>query len=147
MPFGADAYGVVIEALVEDRDRVPVGAAVVQVAVGAVERCQLPVDPPERDGVGCLAADDLLDRVQGGGVGEPAGGAEEVVHDDGVAIVGLPAQGRAHVDGGSGAGHLNYTGYFAARGAPEAGRVGLPYPLPEPSHSRRSSLCLKPYDA
>jgi len=74
---GAHDDGVVVEALVEDREGAPVGPAKVQVAIRAVEECELPVDPPERDGVRCVAADDRPDCGQGCGVGEPAGRAEK----------------------------------------------------------------------
>jgi hypothetical protein len=47
-----DAYGAVIEALIEDREGLPVGTAEIQVAVRAVKGGQLPVDPPERYRVG-----------------------------------------------------------------------------------------------
>jgi hypothetical protein len=67
----AGADGAVVEALIEDREGLPVSTAVVQAALRTVKGCQLPVDPQERDRVGCLAADDLLDGIQGGGIGEP----------------------------------------------------------------------------
>lgn len=79
---GADTDRAVIEALIEDREGIPVGTAVVQPAIGTEKRCQLRVDPAQRHRVGRVAADDLLDRVQGGRVGEPAGRAEEVIHDE-----------------------------------------------------------------
>jgi hypothetical protein len=139
----AGADGAIVEALIEDRECLPVGTAVVQVALGAVKGCQFPVDPPERYRVGCVAAEDLLGGIQGGGIGESAGRAEEVVYDDGVMCVGLLAQGRPHVDGGSGPGDLHDGGHLAAGGASEACRGCLPDPLPEPGRSRyRYLTCL-----
>jgi hypothetical protein len=54
---------------------------------------QLPVDPPKRYRVRRGASHDFLDCIQGRSIGELAGRAEEVVHHDGVAIIGLTAEG------------------------------------------------------
>src|SRR5690349_20513351 len=56
-----DTDRAVIAALTEDREGIPVGAAVVQAAIGTEKRCQLRVDPAQCHRVGRVAADDLLD--------------------------------------------------------------------------------------
>lgn len=52
MAARTDTYAAVVEALIEDREGLPVGAAVVQVAIRTVKGCQLLVDPPEGYRVG-----------------------------------------------------------------------------------------------
>jgi hypothetical protein len=60
-------------------------------SIGDERQVVTPMFGQVRENVGCVAADDLLDCIQGCGVAELAGRAEEVVQDDGVAVVGLLA--------------------------------------------------------
>jgi hypothetical protein len=140
----ADAHGAVVEAFLDENIGLPVSLAVVQVAVWAVEGRELPVDLPEGNRVRCVGADDLRNCAQRCRVSELAGRAEEVVDDDGIAVISLAAERRSHVDAGSRPGDLHDAGHFTACPATEACGGCLPDPFAKPGDScyghTRSSL-------